>query len=467
VIDSPHVDLPIVEAEVPVLPGPKTRMWTYGGDFPGPTIRRPTGETTTATFRHRLPRSAGELTTHLHGGHNTSRDDGQPGGLTASQPRSLYCDISPGLSARASGNDLLIAPGAARTYTYDFLEDGAPERGATHWYHDHRLDNTGRNVWRGLAGMWISHDGFDDSLPLPSGERDIPLVIADRSFTKRNQLTNPFGGIAHAPDDGVTGRYVLVNGAVLPHHRVRACRYRLRILNASNFRSYNLRLDGAAITQVGTESGLMPRPLRRRTLLIGPGERVDVVVDFRGAKHRDLVLRSVGRHDGPKRLGSKPWVGPLMQFRVGRAAVDRTEVPPALRPLPSWVAGAPTTPQKEWRMTVGSGFSPSWLINGRTFDPGYVEHRAELGTVETWKLVNATRVAHLFHIHLTDWYLLSRNGKPPAPAEACMKETFFMDPGEELLVAGRFSDHAGKFVVHCHMLDHEDHGLMSQFETYV
>jgi FtsP/CotA-like multicopper oxidase with cupredoxin domain len=466
VIDTPHIDLPIVESEIQILPGRKTRMWTYGGEFPGPTIRRPTGERTTATFHHRLPKSAGELTTHLHGGHNTSRDDGQPGGLTASQPRSLYCDISPGLSPRASGNDLLIKPGASRTYTYDFVEDGSPERGATHWYHDHRLDNTGRNVWRGLAGMWISHDSLDDSLPLPSGGRDIPLVLSDRSFTKHNQLTNPFSGFAHAPNDGVTGRYVLVNGAILPHHRVRACRYRLRILNASNFRSYNLRMKGATFTQIGTESGLIPRPLRRQTILLGPGERVDVIIDFRDLKNRDVVLRSVERPDGPNRLGSKPWVGPLMQFRVGKPIVDRTEVPPTLRPLPAWVASAPSKPQKEWRITVGSGFSPSWLINGRTFDPGYVEHRARLGTVETWKLVNDTKVAHLLHIHLTDFRLLSRNGRPPPPWEACMKETFFMDPGEELLVAGRFSDYAGRFVIHCHMLDHEDHGLMSQFETY-
>jgi FtsP/CotA-like multicopper oxidase with cupredoxin domain len=317
-----------------------------------------------------------------------------------------------------------------------------------------------------LAGMWISHDDIDDALPLPAGARDIPLVLADRSFTAGNQLTNPFGGSAHAPDDGVTGRYVLVNGAVLPHHNVRARRYRLRILNASNFRSYNLRIGGGAVvTQVGTDSGLLPAPIRRRTLLVGPGERVDVVVDFRKAKHSDVILRSVARAGAPNRLGSKPWVGALMQFRVGKRTADRTTIPAALRPLPDWVAAAPAAPAKEWRITISGGFPAKWLINGRTYDPSFVEHRPKLGTVETWKLVNATNVAHLFHLHHTDWYLLSRNGKPPAPWEAALKETFFMDPGEELLIAGRFSDYTGRYVVHCHMLDHEDHGLMSQFET--
>lgn len=466
VIESSDIALPITEAEIPILPGRPTRMWTYGGDFPGPTIRRPTGSRTTVKFDHRLPKEAGELSVHLHGGHNTSVDDGQPGGLTRSLPRSLYCDISPRLPERQSGNDLLIARGRSRTYTYDFIENGGRERGATHWYHDHRLERTARNVWRGLAGMWISQDDVDDSLRLPRGRRDIPLMLSDRSFDRDNQLTNPFGGDAHAPDDGVTGRHILVNGAILPHHRVEACRYRLRILNASNFRSYNLRIGGGAeMTQIGTDSGLLPRPLRRRRLLIGPGERVDVIVDFSRAKHSDVILGSVRRDVAPA-LGSQSYVGPLMQFRVGRRVRDSTEIPAELRPLPGWTEEVDASPVKDWRISIGGGFVAKWLINDRTYDPAFVEHRAKLGTTETWRLVNETKVAHLLHIHHTDWYLLERNGRATAPEERCLKETFFMDPGDELLVAGRFSDYAGKYVVHCHMLDHEDHGLMSQFETY-
>jgi len=441
-------------------------MWTYGGDFPGPTIRRPAGQPTRVTFEHRLPREAGELTTHLHGAHNRSSEDGQPGGLTKALPRSLYCDISPKLSQRESGNDLLIAPGGNRTYTYDFTEAGSPERATTLWYHDHRLERTGRNVWRGLAGMFILDDDFDASLPLPRGEREIPLIIADRSFDEKNQLTNPFGRFAHAPNDGVTGRHVLVNGAILPHHEVRACRYRLRVLNASNFRSYELVLTGGVrITQIGTEGGLMPAPVERGSVLVGPGERADLVVDFAGAKHRDVELRSVPRRGGVKALGSRTYSGPLMQFRVGKPMNDSTSVPAELRPLPGWVAEAPPEPQHTWAIAIGGGFTPNWTINDREFDPSFVERRPKLGTVETWLLRNDTKVAHLMHPHHTAWYLLARNGKPPAPHEACLKDTFFMDPGEELLIAGRFSDHLGKYVMHCHMLDHEDHGLMSQFET--
>lgn len=468
VLDGPYLHVPIVEAEIPILPGRPTKMWTFAGSFPGPTIRRPTGETTTARFAHRLPERVGELTVHLHGGHNRASDDGQPGGLTRNQPRSLYCHISRGLSAQESGSDLLIRPGRARSYRYDFVEAGEPTRAAMHWYHDHRLDRTGRNNWHGLNGMWIADDALDAALPLPRGHRDIPLMLSDRSFDRHNQLTDPFQAGGYAPHDQVLGHRILVNGAVAPHHHVQACRYRLRVLNASNFRSYDLALTGAAtITQIGTESGLLPRPLRRRHLLIGPGERLDLIVDFGGAAHRDVQLRSVRRAGAPNRLGSKTYVGPLMQFRVGRRLThDATSIPAELRPLPDWVAQAPQEVSHEWRITVGTGLRPSWLINGRSFDPAYADHRARLGTVETWRLVNQTSVAHLMHLHHTHWYLLTRNGRPPPAHEAGLKETFFMDPGDELVLAGRFSDYAGKYVIHCHMLEHEDHGLMSQFETY-
>jgi FtsP/CotA-like multicopper oxidase with cupredoxin domain len=465
VLSGRHIRLPIVEAEVPILPGAPTRMWTYAGHFPGPTIRRPAGHRTAVRFHHRLPASAGELSVHLHGGHTRSKDDGQPGGLTSRHPRSLYCDVPTALSARVSNNDVLIRPGASRTYHYDLTEDGRPERGATRWYHDHRLDNTGRNVWRGLAGMWIT-DGPDEQA-LPSGDREIPLIIGDRSFDKSNQLTNPFRLGGHAPFDQVTGSVVLVNGAHLPFHRVEAKHYRLRVLNASNFRAYALTLGaGVPIVQIGTDSGLLPQPVPRGRVVIGPGERVDLIVDFARAAHRSVELRSDTRPGAPNKLGSKTWVGPLMRFDVGaRGGPDRTRIPDG-RPLPAWTAAVPGHVSHEWRITVGGGFAPGWLINGRAYNPAHVDHRAKLGTVERWRVVNATQVAHLFHLHHTDWLLLSRNGRRPPAYERGLKETFYLDPGDHIEVAGRFSDYTGRYVVHCHMLEHEDHGLMSQFATY-
>jgi spore coat protein A, manganese oxidase len=466
VLRDANLQLPMREAEIQVLPGPPTRMWTYGGTFPGPTVRRPAGQRTRVTFEHRLPREAGELTVHLHGGHNRSRDDGQPGGLTRAQPKSFYCDIPFGLEPLEAGNDLLIGPGGKRTYVYDLREDGRPERAAFQWYHDHRLDRSARNIWHGLAGMWIVDDELDSSLPLPSGERDVPLMIVERSFDRHNQLTDPFSG-RRPPNDGVVGARVLVNGAYLPHHEVTPQRYRLRILNASHFRPYNVHLsNGAPLVQIATESGLMPRPVTRGSILLGPGERAEAIVDFAGAAGERVELRSGLRHDGRNGAGSKPYVGALMQFRVGAGrSPDRTRVPRRLRPLPGWTRQASRKPNRSWEITIGGLFRPTWLINGRTFNPARSDAFPVLDTTETWEIVNRTGVAHLMHMHHTDWYLLARDGKPAPPWEDCLKETFFVHPGERILVAGHFSDYTGKFLIHCHMLDHEDHGLMTQFEV--
>jgi spore coat protein A len=464
VLTDARISIPIREAESQILPGRKTKLWSYGGTFPGPTVRRPAGHRTRVTFHHRLPAAAGELTVHLHGGHNRSHFDGQPGGLTSRQPTS-FCRIPRDLPARESGNDLLIPPGGKKTYVYDLREDGRPERAAFQWYHDHRLDRSAPNTWHGLAGMWIVDDELDASLPLPSGDRDIPLMIADRSFDHRNQLTDPFGS-QQPPGDGILGTAVLVNGAFMPHLRVGARRYRLRILNVSGFRSYNLHLsNGAAMIQIATESGLMPAPVRRREILLGPAERAEVIVDFAGLGGETVELRSSKRHAGRNSAGSHSYAGALMQFRVQAGRLpDRTRVPRRLRPLPEWARKAKRVPDFTWTISIGGAFRTTWLINGRTFNPAHVEHRPKLGTTETWEIVNRTGVAHVMHLHHTDWYLLARDGREPPPWEDCLKESFFVFPNERILVAGRFSDHTGKFVVHCHMLEHEDHGLMSQFQ---
>jgi spore coat protein A len=314
--------------------------------------------------------------------------------------------------------------------------------------------------------MWIVDDGFDEALPLPSGERDLPLMIGDRTFDRHNQLTNPFTN-RRPPADGILGETVLVNGAYMPHHRVSPRRYRLRILNVSAFRSYNLQLsNGAAFTQIATESGLMPKPVRRREILLGPGERLEVIVDFAGAAGGSVELRSSARHGGRNPIGARTYGGGLMQFRVDRdRSPDRTRVPRHLRPLPDWTRKVKRKPDHRWEITIGGLFKTTWRINGRTFNPAYADAFPRLGTTETWEIVNKTNVAHLMHLHHTDWYLLARNGQAPPPWEDCLKETFFLFPNERILLAGHFSDHTGKFVIHCHMLDHEDHGFMSQFQV--
>lgn len=408
----------------------------------------------------------GELSIHLHGGHNRSQFDGQPGGLTKRQPVSAYCNIPRGLSAREQGNDFLLEPGGRRTYVYDLTEDGRPERASFQWYHDHRLDRTAPHVWKGLAGMWIVDDGFEESLPLPRGERDLPLMIGDRTFDRHNQLTNPFTN-RRPPNDGILAETILVNGAHMPYHRVGPYRYRLRLLNVSAFRSFNMQLsNGAPMTQIATESGLMPKPIRRREILLGPAERVEVIVDFAGMAGESVELRSTKRHAGRNPEGAHTYGGALMQFRVGgERRHDRTRVPRQLRPLPAWTRKAGRKVDKRWEITIGGFFKTTWRINGRTFNPDHSEAFPKLNTTETWEIHNKTNVAHVMHLHHSDWFLLERDGRRPPPWENCLKETFFVYPNEKILLAGHFADYTGKFVIHCHMLDHEDHGLMSQFQV--
>jgi spore coat protein A, manganese oxidase len=261
--------------------------------------------------------------------------------------------------------------------------------------------------------MWITDDELDASLPLPRGDRDIPLLIADRAFDRNNQLTNPFAHVPNPPDDTITGNRVLINGAWRPHHHVAACRYRPRVLNASGYRTYNIhRSDGEPFVQIGTDSGLMPRPVRRRGVLLAPAERAELIVDFRGAEGQRVELRS-GAAGGPRIAGARPYAGPLMEFRVGRRAPDRTSVPDRLRLLPSWVGSASPTPDRRWVISLGGGFVPRWLINGKTFDPARADAYPVLGTTETWRIVNDSDVAHVMHMHSTDWYLLARNGRRP------------------------------------------------------
>src|SRR5262249_21760454 len=155
--------------------GPPTRMWTYNGMFPGPTIRRPSGNPTQVTIHNELPESAGSMTLHHHGSHSQSSDDGQPAAE-------------------------LIPAGVQRTDTCEHEENGQPERAATQWYHDHSMGVTGRNVWNGLAGMFILDDDVDGALPLPKGDRDVPLMVVDRTFDANNQIPYQFDGLGSMAD---------------------------------------------------------------------------------------------------------------------------------------------------------------------------------------------------------------------------------------------------------------------------
>lgn len=422
VLTAANITLVAAETAVQILPGAKTKMWTYNGTFPGPTIRRPTGQPTTVRLVNRLPAVAGSLTLHNHGNHSSSRDDGQPDDFLA-----------------ASG-------GGSVTYTYTGTEAGGNERGALQWYHDHSMDVTGRNVWNGLAGMYIIDDPAEPRT-LPKGEFDVPLMITDRTFDANNQLAY------RRTASGALGNHILVNGVPQPYFNVGDRRYRLRILNASNARSYELGLsNGQAFLQIGTESGLLPKPVRRTRLVIAPAERVEIVVDFAGRLGQRLVLQN---------FTATGALAQVMQFRVTRDLPDPSSVPATLRPLPVLDATSAVT------RTFAFGrpkFGGTWTINGQTFDHHRIDAQPKLDTTETWILRNTDGANHVVHIHAADQLLVSRNGRPPAAYEL-FKESWSLGAGQTITLKMKFTDHVGEFVFHCHILEHEDLGMMAKFEV--
>jgi FtsP/CotA-like multicopper oxidase with cupredoxin domain len=410
-----NVSIGIDDACVQILDGPCTNMWTYGGTYPGLTIRRPTGQTTNVTFTNNLDAAAGALTVHNHGNHSTAVNDGQP-------------------------DSLLIPTGGSRTYTYDGLEEGANQRGKMQFYHDHRMDVTARNVWMGLTGMYIVDDPADPQT-LPSGAFDLPLAVADRQFDANNQIPYTFD------PNGVIGDKILVNGVYQPYLDVGDRKYRLRILDASNARTYILKLStGNSFIQIGTESGLLPAPVSRTEMRMGPAERLDVVVDFAGELGQNVYLA-----DEVSGM-------PLLEFRVTKHVVDDSSIPSMLRPLPD--IGEPTV-TRNWSFDKTAGH---WTINGLRFDPNRIDARPALGTTEKWVFTNPTSQVHTVHIHDVSQQCISRDGGECYPYET-MKETWYLDPGETIEVKLKFTDHVGMYMLHCHIVEHEDDGMMTQFEV--
>ncbi|MGW4801521.1 multicopper oxidase family protein, partial [Nonomuraea sp. NPDC004297] len=336
-------------AAVEILPGLRTEVWGYGGTFPGPTFELRRGVPATISVRNELPVPT---STHLHGGVTPPGSDGYPTDLV----------VPAGYSA-PHGHPGEVRHEVLKDYRYP-----VEQRAATLWYHDHRMDFTAPQVWRGLAGTALVRDDEEDALPLPRGERELPLMICDRAFEEDGSFRYPqthagghgdghggHGGGASALDadymEGVEGDVILVNGAPWPVAEVTATRHRLRLVNASNARRYRLRLaPGGRFTQIGSDAGLLAAPVAHDTITMAPGERYDVVVDFSAYPPGSAVTLVNTLADGP--------AGNVMRFVVTRRAPDDTAVPATLSRPP----GRPrpvTSRTFDFRRT-----DEVWTVNG-------------------------------------------------------------------------------------------------------
>ncbi len=432
------------EQTAEILPGFQTRIWGYDGTFPGPTFDVQRGRPVVVRQVNQLPPSHPTLrytpytSVHLHGAASLPQFDGY-------------------------ANDLTF-PGSYKDYHYQNDQDAR-----TLWYHDHSAHHTASNVYMGLAGMYRMHDDLEMSLPIPQGEYDVPLVVSDAMFDASGQLLYDDND-----ESGVYGDVILVNGRPWPVMKVERRKYRFRILNASIARSYRWQLDsGEPLTVVATDAGLMPVPQPVTGLRHVSGERYEVIIDF--AKYeigRRVVLRNVS----PKNNINYRNTGKVMAFDVVDApsTTSGNSVPEVLNPDNEVMALTPPTgPATTTLALVRSG--GEWTINRQTWDEviasGFQRSLASpaLGSTEVWELRNDSGGwNHPVHIHLVDFRVLDRevdrNGVrlPPRPHELGPKDTVSLGENERVRVVVRFGPHAGRYMVHCHNVVHEDHDMMGQ-----
>ena len=440
-------------AEQEILPGIKTEVWGYDGVFPGPTIEARSGRGVVIRQRNELPVP---VSTHLHGGVTPPESDGYPTDLI----------LPKGTRGARSGHGSMDMGGTRAQRGFKDYEYPNEQRAATLWYHDHRMDFTGPQNYRGLVGMYILRDEVEDELPLPEGEKEVPLIITDRIFEEDGSFYYPSvdpsleecGVLAYAMD-GMFGDTILVNGAPWPSMEVSNTLYRFRILNASNARVYDLALDppppgGKPFVQVGSDGGLLEAPISHERILTSPAERFDVVIDF--------SRYPVGTQVTMKNLAGEGRTRDVMRFDMVREEKEESMVPEELAPELDFPDPDDADLTRRFTFIAGGAWGGMSTINFKVFDPQRVDASPRLGATEVWEF--SADPEHPIHMHLVHFKVLSRNGGPPGPYDAGWKDTVFVSGGE-VRVAARFEGFRGKYVFHCHNLEHEDMMMMANFEV--
>jgi len=425
-------------------------VWGVNGTAPGPLLRLRRGARVRIHLANELPEPT---ILHWHGLTVPEAADGHP----------------------------RLAIGTGASYRYDFV---VRDRPGAYWYHPHTHERTAPQTYLGIAGMIIVEDGSDEDLGLPSGAYDLPLVLQDKRLDASGALVY---APAMGPDMmfGYLGDRPFGNGVADPTVTVERTRYRLRILNASNARIFDLALGGEdPWTLVGGDGGLLAAPAEIGRLMLATGERAEVVVDFsRYRPGERVMLRSLsfelpgmmmgvrGGRMGRARTGMSSGAGlgqgaplDLVEFVIADSpAVESPPLPDRLGPGPDGPDPSEAAGRRTFRF---SSMMMSHTINGRSFDMQRVDARVPIGSAEVWTLANDSEVPHPVHIHAGQFRVLSRTGGRGRvlPHERGRKDTVLLLPGESVDVLVRF-EYPGLFLLHCHNLEHEDAGMMSNFEV--
>ncbi len=452
---------------------PQSYVWAFNGEVQGPTLINNYGNPVIVRFfndlpvNHTLGFGIPEMTIHLHNGHTPSESDGFAGDFFGPQ---LWKDNHyPNVLA---GYD-----------TFPTTKGDQREAQYSYWYHDHRAMFTAANTYLGLAGMYLLFDKKDSgnendttpgALRLPSGYGvfDIPLEFADK-------LICPDGTLLADPSGFIfQGDKWCINGAIQPFMPVKRRKYRFRMLNTGPERTRIHKLTGGYNFKViATDGNLLQNPITVSQITHSVAERYDVIIDFKNARIGDKIyLLDINPDDDPQFVGF-PSPTPLpsgvaieqvnMRFDVVGDATDNSQVPSTLTSYPS--TNTQIAAVKTWEFTRvdddPNGFN--FQINGLTFDANRSDHCVEKGTAEIWKLRNlvpASDWTHPVHIHFEEFRILERNGAPPPPLETGRKDVIRLPPGDEIVLFMRFREFLGRYLIHCHNMNHEDAFMMTRWD---
>lgn len=354
---------------------------------------------------------------------------------------------------------------AGGSFNYNFSIN---QRAGLYWYHPHAEMLTGKQVFQGLAGLFIVNDAEETALNLPSGDKELPLIIQDKRISG--------GSIPYAPSmmevmTGLMGQYVLVNGIYAPTHNVETAKYRIRILNGSNARIYNLALsNGEPFALIGNDGGLLASPHTVNSLMIGPGERADLIIDFaQSVLNSELFLVSKTFGGTGTAQGTQEFR--IMKFKTTTQVTDNFAIPTILSSITQLSENMASKSRNFDIQNSGMGMSGGMMthnINDKVFDVNRIDETVANGSIEIWTFDNTNGTEpHPMHLHGVQFQILSRTGGRGmlTPLESGWKDIALVLPGEKVKIIIPFNAYSGKFLYHCHNLEHEDSGMMGQYQV--
>ena len=411
-----HYDLRVGKSRHDYRQTALTDTYAYNGmSVLGPTFRLRTQDSVVISVTNGLDEVT---TTHWHGADVPAEDDGGPHSL--------------------------IEPGTTWVADFDVIQPAA-----TLWYHPHVHGSTAEHVYRGAAGLIIIEDDNPAVAALPAtyGVDDIPVIIQDRDFTEEGQLDFAIDG----GDNGNLYSTLTVNGTVNPYVEVPEGLVRLRLLNGSQARIYQLSIEGADMTKIASDGGYLAGPVVIEQLVLAPGDRAEIVVNV-GMESAALVDSELGRVLELRPNGGVSSTGPLPAQLATIERISESEI----------------TVDRTFHMSDARNFwefDPKWAINGVRMDMRRIDVTVQLGDTERWTLSGGDG-QHVFHPHQTQFQLLAINGEPPPPEESGWEDSVLVNDEREVVIAARFDTYAAEdtpYMFHCHILDHEDLGMMGQF----